>query len=213
MTPPSSPTLVLPLGVVVGGLMVGAIIVYSRRIRRVLRLRQLVERLPMTHQLQRIGEATLAMRQHKTLVISSLLITFVLQSTVIVSATVMAWGLHMEGSFSYFFIYIAIGFVIAAVPISPPQAIGVMEFFYVWFFTASGMNTASQAFALAVAVRLIQLVWSLPGVLVPLLGAHVPSRAELKALEESEGTVTDQSSDDPSGQGGATGITTAAPRQ
>jgi ADP-ribose pyrophosphatase YjhB (NUDIX family) len=32
-------------------------------------------------------------------------------------------------------------------------------------------------------VRLIQLFWALPGVLVPLLGAHLPSQAEREAME------------------------------
>jgi hypothetical protein len=40
--------------------------------------------------------------------------------------------------------------------------------------------------AFALANRLTQLVWAVPGVLVPLLGAHLPSQAELKALEEPE---------------------------
>jgi uncharacterized protein (TIRG00374 family) len=176
----------LPLAAIVGGLVVSGAMVYSRRVRQALRLRQIVDRLPLAAQLQRIGQATLAMRSHKLLVTSSLLITFALQGTCIVSATIMAWAIGMQGSFDYFFIYIAVGFLIAAVPISPPQAIGVMESFYVWCFTADGLNTASQAFALAVAVRLIQLVWALPGVLVPLLGAHLPRRAELLEIEQME---------------------------
>jgi len=181
--------LIIGLGAILGGLAVGAVVVFSRRIRRALRLRELVERLPMSHQLQRIADATLAMRRHKLLVLLSLLITFLLQTIVIISAIVMARAIRMEGSFAHFFIYIAIGFVIAAVPITPPQAIGVMEFFYVLFFTAGGQNTPSQAFALAVAARLIQLIWSLPGVLVPLLGAHLPSRAELEALGSEAGAA------------------------
>lgn len=181
--------LTLPLGLIVAGLAASSVVIYSRRIRAALHLRQIVERLPMAGQLQRIGAATLAMRQHKALVIASLLITFGLQGICIVSATIMAWALGMQGAFDYFFIYIAIGFVISAVPISPPQAVGVMESFYVWCFTADGLNTASQAFALAVAVRLIQLVWSVPGVLVPLLGSHLPRRAELLELGETEAAV------------------------
>ncbi len=189
--------LALPLGLILAGLAVGAVIVYSRRIRKVLRLRQIVERLPLSHQLQRIADATLAMRQHKTLVLLSLLITFVLQTVVILSAIVMARALHMEGSFASFFVYIAIGYVIAAVPISPPQAIGVMEFFYVLFFTADGRNTASQAVALAVAARLIQLLWALPGVLVPLFGTPMPTRAELKQLEDPDAQQPSAPDDSP----------------
>lgn len=175
------------LGVICAALAVGGVVVFSRRVRRVLRLSALVDRLPMSAQLHRIGQATLAVRGHKTLVTLSLLITLVLQTIVIVSATVMARdALAMQGSFTHFFIYVAIGFLISAVPISPPQAVGVMEFFYIQFFTYGGLNSASQAVALALAVRLIQLFWSLPGVLVPLFGAHLPNRVELEALEQAD---------------------------
>jgi hypothetical protein len=59
-----------------------------------------------------------------------------------------------------------------------------MEAAYIQFFCRGELqNDPSQALALAVAVRLIQLVWALPGVLVPLLGAHLPRRNELAVLE------------------------------
>ncbi len=175
------------LALICAALAVGSAFVFSKRLRHMLHLPQLAEKLPMGEQLLRIGRATVAMRDHKSLVVSSLLLTLVLQTVVMISATIMAWALGMTGTFHYFFIYVAIGFLIAALPISPPQAVGVMEYFYILFFTAGGANTASQAVALAVAVRLIQLVWAIPGVLVPLLGAHMPKQDELEALQQDEG--------------------------
>ncbi len=176
------------------GLMIGAVLIFSRRLRHGLKLPELAARLPGGAQLLRIGRATVAMRQHKLKVVGSLVVTLILQSIVMVSAAVMAWALGMKGSMTYYFIFVSIGFLIAAIPIAPPQAIGVMEYAYVQFFTQDGLNTASQALALAVAVRLIQLVWALPGVLVPLFGAHRPSKADLRAIQaddaaESAGAV------------------------
>ena len=75
--------------------------------------------------------------------------------------------------------------ICAAIPVSPPQGIGVMEWVYVLFFARGGLNAKSAALAFALANRLTQLVWALPGILVPLLGAHVPSHAELEALERT----------------------------
>jgi len=170
------------LGLIFAGLMVGALIVFSRRLRHGLRLPQLAARFPGGEQLLRIGRATVAMRQHKLKLVGAIIVTLVLQSIVLVSAAVMAWALGMSGSLVYYFIYVAIGFLVAAIPISP-QAIGFMEAAYVGFFTRGGLNTASQAVALALAVRLIQLVWAIPGVLVPLLGAHLPRTKDLEALE------------------------------
>lgn len=176
------------LAVIFGILFVGALLVFSRRLRHGLRLPELAQRLPLGTQLLRIGRATVAMRQHKLRVLVALVLSLVLQSTVMISAGVMAWALGMKGDLSFYFVYVSVGFLIAAVPIAPPQAIGVMEAFYVEFFTRAGLATASQAVALALAVRLIQFVWAIPGVLVPLLGAHLPSKADLADIEAQRST-------------------------
>lgn len=178
----------MTLALICAVLAVGCVIIFSRRVRRTLHLAELLNKLPKADQLRRVGQATLAMRHHKLLVGLSLLNTIALQALCMVSAAVMAWALGMHGSFSYFFIYVAIGFLIAAIP-STPQAVGVMESAYIMFFTQGDHNTASQAVALALAVRLIQLVWSVPGVLVPLLGAHLPPRSELQELEQPAGAA------------------------
>jgi len=176
--------LLLTLLIICAALAAGSVVVFSRRIRSALRLRELVERLPMGEQLVRVGRATIAMRHHKALVALSLAMTLVLQAICMFSAAVMAYALGMEGAWSHYFIYVSIGFLIAAIPIAPPQAFGVMEAFYVQFFTTGTLrNDPSQAVALALAVRLIQLIWALPGILVPLLGAHLPSRSDLAVLE------------------------------
>lgn len=168
-----------------GGLAVGAVVVFSKRLRTLFRLPELAARLPAGQHLVRIGRATVAMRKHKALVLASLAITIALQLLVVLSAWVMSLALGMVGGFVLYFICVPIGFLIAAIPISPPQAIGVMEAAYIQFFTPGGLNSVSQAFAFALAVRVIQLVWALPGVLVPLLGAHVPRRDELEQFEEA----------------------------
>jgi uncharacterized protein (TIRG00374 family) len=181
--------LISALAIICAVLLVGALVVFSRHLREVLRLRALAARLPMSEQILRVGRATVAMRHHKLLVLLSLAMTVVLQAIVMISAVVVKDALGMDGDASYYFIYVSIGFLIAAIPISPPQAIGVMEAFYVQFFTQGGLrNDPSQAVALALAMRLIQLLWALPGILVPLLGAHLPRKEELRTLEAQAGT-------------------------
>ena len=145
---------------------------------------------PQARSLLRVGRATVAMRAHKVKTALSMLVTILLQGQCMVSAAVMGWALGMQGpggavsQLWYFAIYVSIGFLIAAIPLTP-QSIGVMETAYVKFFTAHGLNTASQALAFALAVRLIQLVWAVPGVLVPLLGAHLPRKEEMADLVDA----------------------------
>ncbi len=164
-------------------LAIAAVFVLSNRLRHAIGLPALAKRLPMGNQLLRIGRATVAMRNHPGLVLASLVNTLVLQIIVLISAYVMAVALGMKPQpFMHYFIYVPIGFLIGAIPISPPQAFGVMEWAYVQFFAHRGFADVSQAVAFALAVRLIQLTWALPGILVPLFGAHLPGKPELEAL-------------------------------
>jgi uncharacterized protein (TIRG00374 family) len=168
------------------GLIVAITLVVSDRLRHALRIPQLAGRLPLSDQTRRVGAALLAYRRHPMHLLGALGLTVTLQCFIIISATLMGYALGMEGSFARFCTGVAIGFMIAAIPITPPQAIGVMEYFYVVFFTQGAINTPSQAVAMAVGARLMQLVWALPGVLVPLFGAHLPSQRELEQLESAQ---------------------------
>jgi uncharacterized protein (TIRG00374 family) len=195
-------TLAAGLALIWGGLCVGGVFLFSRRLRHLIKLPQLAQRLPAAEQFLRIGRATVAMRQHKGLVLLSLLNTMVLQLIVVIAAYVMSQALGMRGHFTLYFIVVPIGFLISAIPISPPNALGVMEAAYVQFLTVGGLNAASAAVAFALANRLTQLVWALPGVLVPLLGAHLPSQTELEALgqpaTQEVGDSPDDATDTPS---------------
>lgn len=189
------------LAIVVGILAVMAVLVLSRRLRHALRLPDLVRRLPLSDQLIRVGRATIAMRKYWMRVVLALALSVVLQTLVMISAAVMGRdALGMQGTLAQFFIYVSIGFLVAAIPISPPQAFGVMEYFYVIFFTAGGLNSASQAVAFALAVRMIQLFWALPGLLVPLFGAHLPSKTDLQILEAEVAAAATDTPPGPAGQ-------------
>lgn len=189
------------LAIVWGGLIVGAIVVFSGRLRHLLKLSAIGKRLPASEQVMRIGRATVAMRRHKGLVAASLGVTLVLQMFVVFAAFVMARALGMEGHFSLYFIFVPLGFLIAAIPVSPPMAIGVMEAAYVQFFCWNGLNPVSEAVAFALANRLTQLVWALPGGLVPLLGLHLPSKDELARMEAALAEPEDTAGESAPAQG------------
>lgn len=174
-----------PMLVILGVLAVGSMFVFSARIRRMLRLRDLAERLPLGNHILRIGGAIVAMRRHPLLLVLSVGSTLVLQLFVMISAYQMSLALGMTASFGQCLVYVAIGQLMAAIPISPPQAFGVMEWAFIQFFTHQGLATSAQAVTFALAIRLIKLVWALPGVLVPLLGAHYPTAREVEELDET----------------------------
>lgn len=202
----------LMLALVWGGLALGSVLVFSRRLRHSVRMPELAARLPGGQHLLRIGRATVAMRYAMGLLLAALAITVALQLLVVISAYVMALALGMRGGFELYFVCVPIGFLIAAIPIAPPQAFGVMESAYVMFFAHNGLNSGAAAVTFALANRLIQLVWAVPGVLVPLLGAHVPSRTELHELEDAgrdEGDVPPEHAP-PQAAAGADGLAPAS---
>jgi uncharacterized protein (TIRG00374 family) len=182
------------LMVVVIAIAVGAAFVLSKRLRHMIGLPALAAKLPAGEHLLRIGRTLTAMREHLGLTTACLILTIILQALVMVSVFVFAQALQMHGDYIHYLIYLPMLFLVAALPIAPPQGFGVMEVFAVQFFSARLGNSIAQAFALALAIRLIQLVWALPGVLVPLLGAHLPKAGELEALEHVD--ASDQPPDD-----------------
>ena len=176
---------VIPI-LVGGGLIGGAIVVLVPRLRRM--VRWLAERMPAGAHFVRAGRAVVKLSRQPGRVVFALLLTFLLQALVYVSAYVMARAMGMDGAVLRYMVFVPIGFMVAAIPIGPPQGFGVMEWCFVQFFVGAGMhNSMSQAVTLALAVRLTQVVWSLPGALVPLLGAHLPKAQELAEFEASEG--------------------------
>lgn len=186
------------LALVVLCLAIGTTMVLSRRLRHAIGLPRIAEKLPGGQHLLRIGRTLTAMRHHLGLTFACLLITVLLQALVMISVFVFAQALGMRGDYVHYLIYLPLLFLVAAVPIAPPQGVGVMEFFAVQFFSTRLGNSVSQAFALALAIRLIQLIWALPGVLVPLMGAHVPSTRDLQELDRVDAPPTpDEDSTDP----------------
>ncbi len=174
----------LPVGLLGAGLAVGVVVVFSRRIRSIIRIDALLERLPFSNQLQRIDAATLRMRDHKKLVLSAVLITIVLQFFAISSMILFGIGVGMSDGASYYpgyYVYIALALLVAAVPITW-QGVGTMDGVLQIFFLGA-YGSYSQILLLGLGIRLLQLFWSLPGFLVPITGAHRPSSQKIEQLQ------------------------------
>jgi glycosyltransferase 2 family protein len=156
-------------------LAVGSLVFYSHRLRALLHVGAILDRLPLREQLRRIDKTTFRMRHHKLIVLSTLLLTGVLQSLAIASFTAAGRAMGMTHSLPAFFAGLAAGLLVAAIPLTPMSA-GTMEAIFAVLFVGPDAS-GSQVLFLALAVRLIQLVWALPGVLVPLTRSNgVPGR-------------------------------------
>ncbi len=100
-------------------------------------------------------------------------LTFISQSTVIVSFWLVGRDLGIEAELKCYFVIFPLAWVVGALPISV-AGLGVVEAVIVELFTRLTGTPRELGMALALCQRFIWVVASLPGGLIHLLGAHLP---------------------------------------
>ncbi|HSV15138.1 MAG TPA: lysylphosphatidylglycerol synthase transmembrane domain-containing protein [Tepidisphaeraceae bacterium] len=166
-----------------GCVLVGLLIFYDPRLHRLSGLDFILRKLPKQHHVRAAIEAMHMYGRRPLLVLWSLIISMPVHGTVILSAMFagMAFGLPLH--WSYYWVCVPVIVLAGAIPISP-QGAGVMEAFAVLLTRNQGVSV-SQAFALAMSIRLVQILWNLTGVIFVIRGGyHAPSEKEAAELEE-----------------------------
>jgi uncharacterized protein (TIRG00374 family) len=169
---------------------VGLFVFYNPMLRRFSGLDFIIRRLPMQTQVKKAVETMEIYRQRPGLIIWAVVVTFPVHATVVVSATFagMAFGLPLHPL--YYWVVVPVVVLSGAIPISP-QGAGVMEFFAILLTRRQGA-TVSQAFALTMSIRLVQMLWNLLGGIFVLRGGyHAPSDKE-QAEMETDATAAPQ---------------------
>jgi uncharacterized membrane protein YbhN (UPF0104 family) len=100
-------------------------------------------------------------------------LTFISQSTVIVSFWLLGRDLGIEAGLKYYFVIFPATWVVGAVPVSI-AGLGVLEAGIVELFTRLAGTPRELGMALALCQRFVWVLVSLPGGLIHLLGAHLP---------------------------------------
>jgi len=164
------------IGALLVAMIVGASLFFSHRVRALIRYEEILKRLPFSHQLQRIDQAVFILRRQKRKVAIAAGLTIALQSFAMVALMFVAaaLGMKMDSPVPYL-VYFPLGMVIRSIPISI-QGIGPMDGCYELFFVGGGLGTAAQTQVLALAVRLLDLLWAIPGILVLLTGRELPPK-------------------------------------
>jgi glycosyltransferase 2 family protein len=164
------------IGLMLVLMIVGAGLFFSQTFRRLIRYDRILQRLPLSHQFQRIDQAFFVLSHHKRKVALSLLLTVILQLFAMVALVIVAAALGMKtDSLPAYLVYLPLGMVVRAIPVSI-QGAGPMDWCFQRFFVDSALGTPQQVQVLAVAVRLFDLLWAIPGVLVLLTGTELPPK-------------------------------------
>lgn len=175
----------IAIGVFLGGAVLGGLVFYSRRLRVVLHLSRLVDRLPVAETIRKIGKAIFLYRWHKGKVLLTMVYSWGAQAASVVVVCWLGIGLGSNLEWSQYFVIMPVIWIVSSfIPI--PGAVGVAEAAFVYFFDSSVLGVpadgaAELAFFMCLANRLVMTVASLPGGVLYLLQRTHVSPAAMKA--------------------------------
>jgi uncharacterized protein (TIRG00374 family) len=162
---------------------IGMLLFYNKTLHRLSGMDFLLKKLPMQKQVRGAVDAMHRYGERPVLAIWALIISLPVHGAVISSAMLagMAFGLQIH--WAYYWVAVPVIVLAGAMP-GPPQGAGVMELFAVLLLRPQGV-TVSQAFALTMSIRMVQILWNLAGGLFVLRGGfHAPTEGEQKELKE-----------------------------
>jgi hypothetical protein len=177
---------------IIFGTAAGVVVFYVPGLRRAFGIDWVLPRLPKQKQVRNAVETMEIYRRHKWLVFKSLVVTFPVHITVVISAMLAGKAFGLTLSPLYYFVAVPVIVLVGSIPISP-QGAGVMEYFAILLTQKQGA-TVSQAFALTMSIRMVQILWNLTGgVFVFRGGYHQPTEAEQR--ESAAAAVPDDDTD------------------
>lgn len=160
----------------------GATIFYMPALHTFVGLDWIIAHLPMQRQVHHIVETLRIYGRRWPLVIGSIVASFPVHMTVVLSALLCGMAFHLPISPFYYWMAVPIIVLVGSIPISP-QGAGVMEYFAIKLLEPQGA-TVGQAFALTMSIRLVQIIWNLTGgIFVFRGGYHAPTASEQQEVE------------------------------
>jgi uncharacterized protein (TIRG00374 family) len=157
-------------------------VLFQPTVRKYLGLEYILNRLPAQKHVENAREVTRIYRRRPLLVLWALVVTIPVHLTVIVSAMLAGMAFDLPIRPLFYFTAVPVIVLVGSIPISP-QGAGVMEFFAIALTQKQGA-TVSQAFALTMSIRMVQILWNLTGGLFVLRGGyHAPTEREQREME------------------------------
>lgn len=157
-----------------GLLVLAGSVFFSRRIRALLRLDAVLDRLPGAGLLRKVNDAVFQWRHHKMTLVWALLLSFANQMGIQVMMWIFAAGLHMttrtggDVPIADFMVVLPVAFIGSALPVLPGSW-GLRETLFAVCFHFVGVDR-NPAVALSVMNGMVGVAWSLLGGVYFLVG-------------------------------------------
>jgi uncharacterized protein (TIRG00374 family) len=123
--------------------------------------------------LQKINNAIRIYWSKKLTLIVALLLTFLCQAIFILGMWLIGREIGVDVPMKYYFVFFPVAWIIGSLPVSI-GALGIWEGTLKLLFGKVAAGLDEQVLALASYHRIIWLIGSVPGVVIHLLGAHLP---------------------------------------
>ena len=173
---------------IIGLMTIGLVVYYTPFLRKITGLDFILSKLPMQKQVKSATAAMDLYGQHPWLMLGTLMLSFPVHITCIISATLAGKAFSLPLDWTYYWVAVPVIVLAGAIPISP-QGAGVMEFFAILLTKRHGC-TVTHAFLLTMSIRLVQMLWNLSGAIFVFRGGyHTPKEGE-KGDEPTASTVS-----------------------
>jgi len=138
-----------------------AMVVLSRRLRKMLRLDKLLSALPFASILKKLDEAALLYRAARWQLVYAVAVSLVVHVMILTAIGVLGRALGIQIAFLDYYALAPLALIAQSLPLTP-GGVGVGEMLFIYFFQPAGVQAAA-AFALSFSYRVIQLFVSLIG--------------------------------------------------
>ncbi|MEC7584541.1 MAG: lysylphosphatidylglycerol synthase transmembrane domain-containing protein [Planctomycetota bacterium] len=199
------------------------LVAFSKRLRQLVRLKALLEKLPQRigHVLKMVDRAVFFYRDHKGVIVASLLAGVLNHVVSVLSVILIADAMGVGMPWFECFVLVPVINIVSALPIAP-QGWGVGEYLYYELFSRygaahlgnvanAGLVMGTRGAALSVLYRLQLTFWSLLGGLFVLFEkdrvtkADIEHEVELEQQEEAQGEASGSSGDAGSAEAAESG--------
>ncbi|MFO0945858.1 MAG: lysylphosphatidylglycerol synthase transmembrane domain-containing protein [Planctomycetota bacterium] len=146
---------------ILGAIMGGGAIFFSARLRKLLKVAEIVERLPFKKRIKEVDQSVFHYRNHLWMLGGNVAISFLIHATTIFCIYLVGRSLQLTIPLMFYFEALPVIFTAGAF-FPAIGGLGILESLFAHFFVGQGA-TASSAVALCILYRLMILVGSLPG--------------------------------------------------
>jgi len=168
-------------------LAVGALLFFSKRLRRFFKIDVLLKNLPFKEFFHKIDKSIFLFRYRKRGILVCFAISFVVHMTIITSIWILGQSLGISLNLLSYMAYIPIIFIVSSLPLTP-AGWGIGELLFVFFFLMGEGVPPVQSMALSLVFRLNMALISLLGGAFLLMESErvKPTEITLEEMEEKD---------------------------